>query len=418
MIYRTKVKSQKGIKTVFLEQGCKNKVFFTQIAFKAIKKMQIASKLPQVGTTIFSVMSALAKEHGAINLSQGFPDYDCSPLLSELATKYIRSGCNQYAPMPGTIELRERIAEIIQTCYAATYSPDSEITVTAGATQAIYTALTAFVKPGDEVLIFEPAYDCYAPSIELQGGKVVYSTLKSPHFTIDWDDVRKKINSRTRALIINSPHNPCGSILSKTDLDELERVVDNTDLVIISDEVYEHMVFDGEIHQSVALREKLRTRSILVSSFGKTVHTTGWKIGYVAAPHALMAEFRKVHQFLVFAVNHPLQLCLAEFLKDARNYKELKDFYETKRNLFLKLTASSRLKPLHSAGTYFQLMDYSDISLENDTDFAVRITRENKLASIPLSVFYKEKPEHHLLRFCFAKKDETLEKAAEILCNL
>lgn len=380
--------------------------------------MQIVSKLPEVGTTIFSVMSALAKEHGAINLSQGFPDYDCSPLLSELANKYIGSGYNQYAPMPGTIELRERIAEIIQTCYAASYRPDTEITVTAGATQAIYTALATIVKPGDEVLIFEPAYDCYAPSIELQGGKAVYSTLKYPDFCIDWDDVRKKINPKTRALIINSPHNPSGSVLSKNDLNQLEQVVEGTNIIVISDEVYEHMVFDGQIHQSVALREGLRARSFLVSSFGKTVHTTGWKIGYVAAPQHLMAEFRKVHQFLVFAVNHPLQLCLAEFLKNTRNYSELKHFYEAKRNLFLKLTSGSRLKPLHSAGTYFQLMDYSAITQENDTDFAIRLTKENKLASIPLSVFYKEKPGQHLLRFCFAKKDETLEKAAEQLCKL
>lgn len=380
--------------------------------------MQIVSKLPEVGTTIFSVMSALAKEHGAINLSQGFPDYDCSPLLSELADKYIRSGHNQYAPMPGTIELRERIAEIIQTCYTANYHPDTEITVTAGATQAIYTALATIVIPGDEVLVFEPAYDCYTPSIELQGGKAVYSALKSTDFRIDWEDVRKKINPKTRALLLNSPHNPSGSILSKADLDQLEQLVEGTNILVISDEVYEHMVFDGQIHQSVALREGLRARSFLVSSFGKTVHTTGWKIGYVAAPQHLMTEFRKVHQFLVFAVNHPLQLCLAVFLKDARNYRELKHFYEAKRNLFLKLTSGSRLKPLHSAGTYFQVMDYSAITKENDTDFAIRLTKENKVACIPLSVFFKEKPEQHLLRFCFAKKDETLEKAAEQLCKL
>lgn len=380
--------------------------------------MQITSKLPAIGTTIFSVMSALAREYGAINLSQGFPDYDCSPLLSQLAAKYIQNGHNQYAPMPGAIELRERIAEIIHLCYAADYHPDSEITVTAGATQAIYTALTAIVNPGDEVIVFEPAYDCYAPSIELQGGKVIYSRLKAPEFSIDWEDVRKKISPKTKAILINSPHNPSGSTLSLNDLQQLEKLTENTSILIISDEVYEHMVFDGKTHQSVALREGLRVRSFLVSSFGKTVHTTGWKIGYVAAPQALMNEFRKIHQFLVFAVNHPLQLCLAEFLKDARNYIELKHFYEAKRNLFLKLTYGSRLKPLHSAGTYFQLMDYSSITQENDTDFAIRLTKENKIASIPLSVFYKEKPEQHLLRFCFAKKDETLEKAADILCQL
>jgi len=380
--------------------------------------MQIVSKLPQVGTTIFTVMSALAKEHQAINLSQGFPDYDCSPLLRELANKYLQAGFNQYAPMPGTIELRERIAEIIHHCYAADYSPDTEITVTAGATQAIYTALTALVKQGDEVIIFEPAYDCYAPAIELQGAKVIYSTLTSPHFTINWEDVRKKVNSKTKAILINSPHNPSGSTLSKADMEELEKLVANTNILIISDEVYEHMVFDGQTHWSVARSKVLKERSFLVSSFGKTVHTTGWKIGYVVAPKELMAEFRKVHQFLVFAVNHPLQLCLAEFLGNPENYTELRQFYQAKRDLFLKLTSGSRLNPLHSAVTYFQLLDYSAVSKENDTEFAIRLTRENKLASIPLSVFYKEKPEQGLLRFCFAKKDETLERAAEILCRL
>ncbi len=380
--------------------------------------MQFVSKLPGVGTTIFSVMSALAKENRAINLSQGFPDFDCSPKLIELANNFLRSGFNQYAPMPGSIELRERVSEIIHTCYSTKYHPDTEITITAGATQAIFTALSAFIRPGDEVVIFEPAYDCYAPAIELQGGKVVYSTLTYPHFAIDWDDVREKLNAKTKAIIINSPHNPSGSVLSQNDLKQLAQLVQDTNILVISDEVYEHMVFDAKSHHSVASLEGLKSRSILVSSFGKTVHTTGWKIGYVAAPHQLMSEFRKVHQFLVFAVNHPLQLCLAEFLKDPKNYLELKQFYQTKRDLFLQLTSSSRLKPLHCAGTYFQVMDYSAITQEYDKDFAIRLTKEHKLASIPLSVFYKEKPEHHLLRFCFAKKDETLEKAAEILCQL
>jgi len=389
-----------------------------QFASLAIKKMQIVSKLPQVGTTIFSVMSALAKEYGAINLSQGFPDYDCSPALTELANKYLRTGHNQYAPMPGTIELRETIAEIIQSCYSGHYHPESEITVTAGATQAIYTAITAFIKPGDEVIIFEPAYDCYSPAIELQGGKVIYSTLKSPHFSIDWEELKQKINAKTRAIIINSPHNPSASIISKHDLEKLEKLVTGTDILIISDEVYEHMVFDGNSHQSVCMKQGLRERSLIISSFGKTVHTTGWKIGYVAAPKQLMEEFRKVHQYLVFAVNHPLQLCLAEFLKNPVNYQELKHFYQAKRDLFLKLTSASRLRPLHTSGTYFQLMDYSAISRQNDTDFAIRLTKENKLAAIPLSVFYNKKPEQELLRFCFAKKDETLEKAAEIICKL
>lgn len=380
--------------------------------------MQIQSKLPKAGTTIFSVMSALAKEHQAINLSQGFPDFDCDPKLLQLANKYMQAGFNQYAPMPGTLELRERISEIISNCYQTNYSPDTEITVTAGATQAIYTCLAAFVQKDDEVIIFEPAYDCYDPSIVLQGGKPVYSTLQAPDFKINWQDVKNKITAKTKAIIINSPHNPSGSIISKEDLDELAKLVHGTNILVISDEVYEHMVFDGKRHQSICMHPQLKERSILVSSFGKTVHTTGWKIGYVAAPKDLMVEFRKVHQFLVFVVNHPLQLALAEFLSDTSRYTELKNFYQEKRDFFLKITSSSRLMPLKTAGTYFQLMEYSKISNEKDTDLAIRLTKEKKLATIPLSVFYQNQNDIQLLRFCFAKKNETLEKAAEIICSL
>ena len=380
--------------------------------------MQIISKLPAVGTTIFTTMSALAREYNAINLSQGFPDFDCSPKLKELANKYINSGNNQYAPMPGTIQLRERIAELLNVCYSANYNPDNEITVTAGATQAIYTAITAFIHSGDEVILFDPAYDCYAPAVELQGGKPVYSQLDSKTFSINWQDVRSKISAKTKAILINSPHNPSGSILSANDIKELEAIVSGTNILIISDEVYEHMVFDGQRHQSVALYKSLAKRSILVSSFGKTVHTTGWKIGYVAAPSQLMTEFRKVHQFLVFVVNHPLQLALADFLADKSNYLELKNFYQQKRDLFLKLTKTSRLIPLQSLGTYFQLMSYANVSNEADTELAIRLTKEKGLASIPLSVFYSTKTDNKLLRFCFAKKDETLEQAAEIICSL
>ncbi|MDI1355296.1 MAG: methionine aminotransferase [bacterium] len=380
--------------------------------------MQINSKLPHIGTTIFTVMSALAREHNAINLSQGFPDFDCSLNLMELANKYIRAGFNQYAPMPGTIELRERVAEIISHCYATNYRPDSEITITAGATQAIYTTLAAFVHPGDEVIVFEPAYDCYVPAILVHGGIPVYSQLLAPHFAINWADVRSKITPKTKAILINSPHNPSGTIITKNDLEELEKIISGTNILVISDEVYEHMVFDGQTHQSVCTNTALKAQSIIVSSFGKTVHTTGWKIGYVAAPAKIMLEFRKVHQFLVFVVNHPLQLALAEFLADKENYLELKNFYQKKRDLFLKLTSASRLKPLKTSGTYFQLMSYSAVSDEPDTDLAVRLTKEKKLATIPLSVFYSQKTDPHLLRFCFAKKDETLEKAAEIICKL
>jgi methionine aminotransferase len=380
--------------------------------------MQISSKLPNVGTTIFTVMSALAREHNAINLSQGFPDFDCSPKLMELANNYITRGFNQYAPMPGTMQLRERVAEIISTCYGANYNVETEITITAGATQAIYTAIATFIHSGDEVIVFEPAYDCYVPAIEVHGGIAVYSQLNAPDFSINWQDVKSKISKRTKAILINSPHNPSGTILSANDLKELESIVAGSNILVISDEVYEHMVFDGNTHYSVARSKTLMAQSILVSSFGKTVHTTGWKIGYVAAPKEIMTEFRKVHQFLVFVVNHPLQLALADFLADKQNYTALKDFYQAKRDLFLKLTASSRLKPLKTRGTYFQLMSYQNMSSEPDTDLAIRLTKEYKLASIPLSVFYHQKNDHKLLRFCFAKKDETLKKAAEIICSL
>lgn len=380
--------------------------------------MQISSKLPNVGTTIFTTMSALAREHNAINLSQGFPDFDCSPKLRELATHYINSGFNQYAPMPGTLQLRERVAEIISVSYGANYHPDTEITITAGATQAIYTTLAAFIHKGDEVIVIEPAYDCYVPAIEVHGGIPVFSQLNASDFSINWADVRSKINSKTKALMINSPHNPSGAIITAQDILELEKIIAGTNILVISDEVYEHMAFDGALHQSVSRSAILKQQSILVSSFGKTVHTTGWKIGYVAAAKEIMNEFRKVHQFLVFVVNHPLQLALADFLGDKQNYQDLKNFYQQKRDLFLKLTTGSRFTAYKCSGTYFQLMSYKGISEEADTELAIRLTKEKKLATIPLSVFYKNKTDNHLLRFCFAKKDETLEKAAEIICSL
>ena len=380
--------------------------------------MQFSSKLPKVGTTIFTTMSALAKEHQAINLSQGFPDFSCSPELISLANHYIKNNFNQYAPMPGVIELRERITEIIQTCYNSIYHPDSEITITAGATQAIYTTIAAFIKSNDEVIVFEPTYDCYAPAIEINGGIVVYSQLNNDDFSINWDDVKNKINERTKAIIINSPHNPSGTIITKNDIQNLENLVSGKNIFVISDEVYEHMVFDGLKHYSLASSILLRNQSIIISSFGKTVHATGWKIGYVAATKELMVEFRKVHQFLVFAVNHPLQLALADFLKNSSNYNDLKQFYQQKRDYFLKLTKNSRLIPLKTSGTYFQLMNFKKISQESDTEMAIRLTKEKKIATIPLSVFYSQKNDHQLLRFCFAKKDETLEKAAEIICQL
>jgi methionine aminotransferase len=380
--------------------------------------MQIQSKLPNIGTTIFTVMSGLAREHNAINLSQGFPDFGCDPHLLELAQKHMQDGFNQYAPMQGVLPLRERIVEIIQNCYKAKYNPDTEITVTAGATQGIYTSIAAFINKGDEVIVFEPAYDCYVPAIEVHGGIAVPLQLTYPDFTINWEEVKQKVNARTRMIIINTPHNPSGTVLNENDLQQLQNIVIGKNILVVSDEVYEHMAFDGKPHQSVALYEELRKQSLIISSFGKTVHTTGWKIGYVAAPKELMLEFRKVHQFLVFAVNHPFQLALADYLSVPKNYLELKNFYQQKRDRFQKLISPSRFIIEPCTGTYFQLLNYKNISEEKDTEFAIRLTKEKKLASVPLSVFYSKQTDNKLLRFCFAKKDETLEQAAEIINSL
>lgn len=380
--------------------------------------MQITSKLPQIGTSIFSVMSGMAREHNAINLSQGFPDFNCDPQLLSFADKYMATGFNQYAPMQGVLQLRTCISQIMSTCYGAQYDPETEITVTAGATQGIYTAIAAFLGKSDEAIVFEPAYDSYVPAIEVNGGVAVPISLKYPGFTIDWELVRQKISDKTRLIIINTPHNPSGTTLSAADLQALEAIVSGKNILVISDEVYEHMTFDGQVHQSVARFPALAQQSIIVSSFGKTVHTTGWKIGYVAAPAALMAEFRKVHQFLVFSVNHAYQLALADYLADPRHYLELKKFYQAKRDYFLSLIKLSRFTIEPNSGTYFQLLGYKNITGEKDVDFAVRLTKEHKLAGIPLSVFYSNGTDNRLLRFCFAKKEETLERAAEIICKI
>lgn len=380
--------------------------------------MLVNSKLPNVGTTIFTTMSALAREHNAINLSQGFPDFSCDPKLLDLANKHMMNGFNQYAPMQGVIQLRETIANIISACYHSHYNPDTEITITAGATQGIYTAIAAFINKGDEVIVFEPAYDCYIPAIELHGAKAVTVQLSYPNFQIDWDLVKQLVNDKTKMIIINTPHNPSGTTLNENDLKTLETLVKDKNIIVLSDEVYEHMAFDGAPHQSVARFPSLKQQSIIISSFGKTVHTTGWKIGYVAGPEYLMKEFRKVHQFLVFAVNHPFQLALAEFLTNTDNFLELKHFYQQKRDLFRKMISGSRLKIEPCTGTYFQLLNFSAITQENDAEYAIRLTKENKLACIPLSVFYTKQTDNKLLRFCFAKKTETLEKAAEIINKL
>ena len=375
----------------------------------------INSKLPNVGTTIFTVMSKLAADNNAINLSQGFPDFNCNDDLVALVNKYMKAGNNQYAPMPGLIQLREILAQKTEELYGAKYNPDSEITITAGATQAIYTAITAIIKEDDEVIVFEPAYDCYQPAIELNGGKTIYLQLKAPNYSIDWEEVKKVINHRTKMIIINTPHNPTGSIMSAADMIMLEKITKDTDITIISDEVYEHIIFDGQAHQSVARYPHLAERSFIISSFGKTYHTTGWKIGYCVAPENLMNEFRKVHQFLVFSTNTPIQLALAEFLNQKNQYLELGSFYQKKRDYFISLIKKSRFEFIPAAGTYFQLLNYKKISTEKDTDYAIQLTKAFKIASIPISVFYHEGVDNKVLRFCFAKKEETLEKAAEII---
>lgn len=375
----------------------------------------IKSKLPEVGTTIFSVMSQLAQENGAINLSQGFPDFDCSEELIGLVNQAMLKGHNQYAPMAGVMALREAISNKTNKLYNAEYHPETEVTITAGATQAIYTAITAIIREEDEVIIFTPAYDCYEPAIKLNGGKPIFVQMHAPDYNVDWEQVKKLITQRTKMIIINTPHNPTGTILTTEDMLALEKIVKNTDIVLISDEVYEHIIFDGEKHQSVAKYPILAERSFIVSSFGKTFHNTGWKVGYCVAPKNLMKEFRKAHQFIVFSVNTPVQYALAAYLKNENTYLSLNGFYQQKRDYFNDLIKDSRFKIVPSRGTYFQTLNFADITDEADTDYAIRLTKENKIASIPISVFYHYKLDEKVLRFCFAKENETLEKAAEIL---
>jgi len=381
-------------------------------------KGSIISKLPGVETSIFAVMSKMAIENQAINLSQGFPDFDVSPELVSLISKNMREGNNQYAPMPGLPILRERISEKIYRLYGASYNPDTEITVTAGATQALFTAISAFVRDDDEVIIFEPAYDSYSPAIKLNRGIVKYAKLRLPDYHIDWQEVSRMISHRTRMIILNTPHNPTGAVLSKEDLDKLHNITKNTDIVILSDEVYEHLIFDGKKHFSLSAYAGLAERSIIIASFGKTFHATGWKMGYAAAPERLMKEFRKSHQFVVFAVNTPIQYALAEFLLNEENYIGLGAFYQEKRDFFLKLLKNSNFKPIPTFGTYFQVLDYSAISDKKEMEFAEWLIKEHKVASVPVSAFYHRKDDHKMLRFCFAKKEETLEQAAELLCKI
>ena len=373
------------------------------------------SKLPNVKTSVFTIMSDLAYKHNAINLSQGFPDFECDTQLQQMVTKAMESGCNQYAPMEGAMELRKEISKKIELLHNSFYNPKDEITVTAGATQAIFTAISAFVRHNDEVIIFKPAYDCYEPSIELNGGKVVPIQLEAPYFKTDWNIVKQHISSKTKMIVINNPHNPSGTIFSEEDLLELQKVTEGTNILILSDEVYEHIVFDGATHQSVSRFPDLKKRSFVTASFGKTFHVTGWKIGYCCAPKELMDEFRKVHQFNVFSCHHPTQIALAEYLKKPSRYLELNQFYQDKRDLFLSLIKDSRFKFTPCEGTYFQGLDYSEITNESDVDFAAKLVSEHGIASIPMSEFNVNKLDNKILRFCFAKKDETIKRAAEIL---
>ena len=379
--------------------------------------VRIASRFPDMGTTIFTVMSRLAAECGAVNLSQGFPDFQAEPALFDAMHRHMLAGRNQYAPMAGLPELRQAIVEKVADLYGPRFDVDSEVTVTAGATQAIFTAIAAFVRPGDEVIVFEPVYDSYVPAIETVGGKAVFAQLCFPDYAPDWTQVAGLISPRTRMIIVNSPHNPTGSLLSAVDLEKLAKLVRGTDIVILSDEVYEHIVFDGAPHASLCGHAELATRSLVVSSFGKTYHITGWKIGYVVGPAALMAEFRKVHQFNVFTVHAPSQLAIADYMQSPERHLSLAGFYQEKRDLFRSLMAATPFELLPCRGTYFQLARYAGMSDLPDTAFAEWLTREVGVAVIPVSVFYANGQDDRVVRFCFAKREETLRAATERLCK-
>lgn len=363
-------------------------------------------------------MSALANQHNAINLSQGFPNFNSDQKLIDLVCDAMNSGYNQYAPMAGIIELRVAIANKFDLLYNTSYNPDSEITMTAGATQAIFTIISTFIKPNDEVIIFRPAYDCYEPAIELNGGKTISVQLNAPDYKVEWNEVKQLMNSKTKMVIINTPQNPSGTVFSREDMQQLESLLRGTDIILLSDEVYEHIIFDDEKHQSVCLFPDLKSRSFVVASFGKTFHNTGWKLGYCCAPKELMQEFQKVHQFNVFCVNHPVQKALSVYLQDTNHYLQLSEFYQQKRDFFLSLIQDSRFKMRPSKGTYFQVLDYSEITDANDVEFAKRLTIENKIASIPMSVFNVDGLDNKVLRFCFAKTNETLKQAADILNHI
>jgi len=375
----------------------------------------IRSKLPKVGTTIFTRMSKLAEDYKAINLAQGFPEFDSSPDLQKLVDQYIRSGKNQYAPMAGVMALREAISQKVLAASGTEYYPESEITVTSGATEALYAAISTIVNPGDEVIVFEPAYDSYVPAIEMNGGIPVFITLDPQYEYIDWEIVNSKVTEKTRAIIINTPHNPTGKVWTAADLEQLDLLAEKNNLFVISDEVYEHIIFDGLQHISAASIPSLAARTFICGSFGKTFHVTGWKVGYCLAPKEFTAEFRKIHQFMVFSVVTPFQFAIAEFLKEPEHYLSLSSFYERKRNIFNDAIRDTGLVLKPSEGSFFQNVSYAGLSEEHDLALAERLTKEAGVASIPISAFYSGPTDFRVLRFCFAKNDDTLLKAAELL---
>ena len=377
--------------------------------------MQITSKLPNVGTTIFTVMSKMANDHGAINLSQGFPDFPLSEALIDRVHHYMKQGMNQYAPMPGVPVLRQRIAEKLERAYGIKVDVDQEITVTSGAIEALNSSITTLIRPGDEVIIMDPAYDAYEPIIELNGGITIGVPLKQPDYSIDWEGVKARISAKTRMILINSPHNPSGAIISAADLEALEELTKGTGILVLSDEVYEHIVFDGEAHQSVLRSEALRKRSIVTYSFGKTFHATGWRIGYMIAPPELTAEIRKVHQYNTFTIHTPTQYAIADHLENPDNYESIAGMYQEKRDFFLEQMTGSKFRPVPCQGTYFQLMNYSALSDKPDLEMAEWLCKEVGVAAIPMSIFYQDRQDNKVLRFCFAKGEETLKAAAEKL---
>lgn len=380
--------------------------------------MHIQSKLPDVGTTIFTVMSQLAVQYKAINLSQGFPDYECSSELIGLVDHYMRSGYNQYSPMAGLLSLRERIAEKQEKLHHSIYNPETEITITAGGTQALFASIACVIRPEDEVIIFEPAYDSYGPAVTLFGGRVRSVELSAPDYSINWDEVGKLINRKTRMIIINYPNNPTGRTLNENDIKCLINLTRDSNILILSDEVYEHLIYDGKQHLSISRYPELKERSFITASFGKLLHATGWKVGYCLAPEWLMKEFRKVHQFEVFSVNSFIQHAISDFLKDDRNYLEIRNFFQVKKDFFSNLMKETRFDLLPCHGSYFQSVQYARISDERDTELARRLIKDFGVAGIPVSAFYSKATDHHVLRFCFAKKKETLEKAVEYLVKV